>query len=246
MAIEKGYQNIDNVHRIDAKTSGILIFSKVKSDFQKNFRQGTTHKEYVAVVDGEFPVEETKVDFPLETNFMANTTLKEKPKMDSLTIFQRLHYDSETNTSLVKCFPKTGRTHQIRRHLQMINFPIVGDSKYNEKDIIDWDSDYRTVVEDCWKRINERIKNPHDLSNIVLNDKDWKDNLYEKIGKKASHCLDCEMNESDANRFTNLMAKPMCLHSHIYEVNGKKFEASLPKWATDSTALKNILIKRRK
>ena len=165
MAIEKGYQNIDNVHRIDAKTSGILIFSKVKSDFQKNFRQGTTHKEYVAVVDGEFPVEETKVDFPLETNFMANTTLKEKPKMDSLTIFQRLHYDSETNTSLVKCFPKTGRTHQIRRHLQMINFPIVGDSKYNEKDIIDWDSDYRTVVEDCWKRINERIKNPHDLSN---------------------------------------------------------------------------------
>ena len=59
--------------------------------------------------------------------------MKETYFKEALTIFERLHYDPETNTSLVKCEPKTGRTHQIRRHLKMLGkflFKIVVSSLF--------------------------------------------------------------------------------------------------------------------
>ena len=56
----------------------------------------------------------------MTTNFFKNNSLREKEPVPSLTVFERINYDPETNTSLVKCEPKTGRTHQIRRHLKML------------------------------------------------------------------------------------------------------------------------------
>lgn len=48
----------------------------------------------------------------------------------SVTLFEKVFYDVETDTSLLKCFPITGRTHQIRVHLQSIGHPIINDSNY--------------------------------------------------------------------------------------------------------------------
>jgi 23S rRNA-/tRNA-specific pseudouridylate synthase len=45
-------------------------------------------------------------------------------------VFKFKFYDKETNTSVIKCFPKTGRTHQIRVHLKAIGHPIVNDKMY--------------------------------------------------------------------------------------------------------------------
>ena len=75
----------------------------------------------------------------------------------SLTIFERLSYDSNTNTSLVKCEPRTGRTHQIRRHLKMLGHCIVNDVHYNEQDFIDYDK----ILEEC---VNEDKISEQDLS----------------------------------------------------------------------------------
>jgi 23S rRNA-/tRNA-specific pseudouridylate synthase len=48
----------------------------------------------------------------------------------AVTKFEFLFYCSKSNTSVLKCFPLTGRTHQIRVHLQSIGHPIANDSKY--------------------------------------------------------------------------------------------------------------------
>ena len=48
---------------------------------------------------------------------------------ESLTVFNKISSDGQT--SIIRCFPKTGRTHQIRVHLQYLGFPIVNDSSYN-------------------------------------------------------------------------------------------------------------------
>lgn len=49
------------------------------------------------------------------------------------TMFLRIAYDSASNTSLVKCRPFTGRSHQIRVHLQHLGYPIIGDPLYSSK-----------------------------------------------------------------------------------------------------------------
>ena len=144
---ENGYRQLKNLHRIDKNTSGICLLVKgevdstVKEMFFGGLNLGSkfSHKEYVALVDGEFPSNPKQIwmDKPMTSNHFRNTRLKEAQPKEALTIFERLHYDPETNTSLVKCEPKTGRTHQIRRHLKMLGkflFKIVVSSFF--KDII--------------------------------------------------------------------------------------------------------------
>ena len=138
---ENGYRQLKNVHRIDKNTSGICLLVKgevdstVKEMFFGGLNLGSkfSHKEYVALVDGEFPSNPKQIwmDKPMTSNHLKNTRLKEAHPKEAITIFERLHYDPETNTSLVKCEPKTGRTHQIRRHLKMLGkflFKIVVSS----------------------------------------------------------------------------------------------------------------------
>lgn len=46
------------------------------------------------------------------------------------TLFEFIFYDEESDTSVIKCFPKTGRTHQIRVHLRSLGYPIANDQMY--------------------------------------------------------------------------------------------------------------------
>ena len=54
---------------------------------------------------------------------------------ECLTEFQLIHYSPTSNTSVVKCWPRTGRTHQIRIHLQFLGHPIVNDPLYNQPSV---------------------------------------------------------------------------------------------------------------
>ena len=118
------------IHRLDRKTAGILLFSKTAdfvSQIQSILQEATTTKKYVAVVRGHFP-EEITVDYPL-TN--------DKGKTQAATTHFRCIAQTEVdlplgkhNTSrysLIEAFPKTGRMHQIRKHLNHLRHPIIGD-----------------------------------------------------------------------------------------------------------------------
>lgn len=124
-----GYQ-VTPIHRLDRKTSGVLLFAKKQEfvhAFQIALQEESTQKKYVALVRGYFP-DEITVDYPL-----INEAGK---KQEALTHFRLLKQFEiplafgkfETSRySLIEAFPKTGRMHQIRKHLNHLRHPIIGD-----------------------------------------------------------------------------------------------------------------------
>ncbi|KAH9163785.1 pseudouridine synthase [Lactarius sanguifluus] len=99
----------------------------------QEFVQGEVKKEYTARCSGEFPAEEVVVDQPLLTvdRRMGLNIVHPDGKIEhakpAQTIFTRLHYDKNTNTSVLHCRPLTGHSHQIRVHLQYLGYPIAND-----------------------------------------------------------------------------------------------------------------------
>lgn len=110
-------------HRLDAPTSGLLIVGKTHTCLTKLgelFVNKEIHKTYRAVVKGSTPIK-GKIGLALDGK-------------ESLSVFRKLReVPSSRNKylSLVEVYPKTGRTHQIRRHLSGIGHPIIGDKEYD-------------------------------------------------------------------------------------------------------------------
>ena len=121
------------VHRIDKDTSGLLVIAKNNDVHQKLAEQIAENKmsrEYIAIVDGHFAHETGVVDAPLsrhQTNRLKRVV--EKGGKNAITHFEVL--DSFSNYSLVSCRLETGRTHQIRAHMEFIKHPIVNDPLYH-------------------------------------------------------------------------------------------------------------------
>ena len=126
---------VNPCHRIDRKTAGVLIFalsSEADSAMQKMFEAQAIEKHYLALVRGFVP-EEGMTDRPLEN---------EKGKLkESLTYFkclEQIELDFEVNRyptsrySLVEVIPKTGRTHQIRRHFAQMRHYLIGDKTHGD------------------------------------------------------------------------------------------------------------------
>lgn len=123
-------------NRLDRLTSGLMFLgknSKGADEFVQQIKDRSVSKEYIARVIGQFPTEEITIDKPLRTVYpkLGLNRIDEKDGKDAKTIFKRVSYDAESNTSIVKCFPQTGRTHQIRVHLQFIGHAIANDPIYS-------------------------------------------------------------------------------------------------------------------
>ncbi|KAL8589918.1 hypothetical protein ACOMHN_024005 [Nucella lapillus] len=134
MGKEHGYANLRNIYRLDRLTSGVLILGKTArktKELENHVLHRRVHKEYVARVLGHFPPGEVTVDEPLDclSHKLTLWRVVDKGGKPSRTTFHRLSYNG--HTSVVKCLPYTGRTHQIRVHLQYLGHPIVNDPYYN-------------------------------------------------------------------------------------------------------------------
>ena len=121
------------VHRIDRETSGVMLLAfegKSAGNLSEALSKGS--KEYLALVYGNFPDKELIVDLPLGRDSESVVSKKRKAwpggTQKAVTRFRKVL--AAGDISLVRCFPETGRLHQIRAHLLSTGYPIVGDKLY--------------------------------------------------------------------------------------------------------------------
>ncbi len=118
------------VHRLDRATSGVLLFglsSEVARSIGGSFEAGEVAKRYIALVRGT-PPGEIEIDHPIPRT-------EGGPRVDAVTWCRKLARSAHDRCSLVEARPRTGRMHQIRRHLKHISHPLVGDVRYGKGDI---------------------------------------------------------------------------------------------------------------
>ena len=118
------------VHRIDKDTSGLLLLArnrKYADILTKAFREHSLQKTYLALVRGCPKLKEGIIDFPLEKVGERMEVVEDGQK--ALTEIKVLDNIGK-KYALVEAKPLTGRTHQIRIHLESIGTPILGDGKY--------------------------------------------------------------------------------------------------------------------
>ena len=138
--VQREWPGATAVHRLDYDTSGIVLLPLTKralSELSKQFQARTINKQYQAVVAGLLANEQGEINLPIAAD-PANRPLYKicdsgKP---SLTYYQVLKRDDAHQQSRVLLTPVTGRSHQLRLHLQAIGHPILGDTLYGNQAVI--------------------------------------------------------------------------------------------------------------
>lgn len=125
------------VHRIDKPTSGLVLFAKNKeshAELNQLFLKRNIQKEYLAIVEGHVQEKTFTADFPLKQTSSGSRVIVSKDGKESTTYFEK---DEEfRDYCVVRAYPKTGRTHQIRVHLSYMGTPILGDPLYGTKKML--------------------------------------------------------------------------------------------------------------
>ncbi|KAI0789631.1 pseudouridine synthase [Abortiporus biennis] len=137
---EFGFEKVYPVNRLDRLTSGLMILplnAKLANEMANEFKAGTIRKEYIARVKGKFPEGPITCEQPLLTvDRQMGLNIVHPEGKEAKTIFTlMMHYDENTDTSVVHCQPFTGRSHQLRVHLQYLGYPIANDPIYSETKI---------------------------------------------------------------------------------------------------------------
>ena len=154
---EKELTRYGLVHRIDKNTSGLIVVAKkqkVMSDLAKQFFDHTVHRRYNAVVWGNFDEPEGTI-----TGHVGRSQKQRK----LFTVYPEGDYGKEAIThykvlenfnyvSLVECRLETGRTHQIRVHMQYKGHPLFNDDFYGGEKIVKGTiyTKYKQFVENCF------------------------------------------------------------------------------------------------
>ncbi len=200
---------------------------------------------YLALVEGEFPSAEDWLpcSAPLGVlchKFGIQRVLSESEGgKEAHTCFRRRHFDPQRNVSVVECQPRTGRTHQIRVHLQFLGHPIVNDPIYN---CLAWgpakgkDAEFGKPVE----AVIEELGRIHSWEQHVLEegeDEEKEEGPDEKRLRldepfpRDPHCRGCRTAFKDPSP----ESLRLFLHAFQYEGPSWTFRSALPDWAQFET-----------
>ena len=121
------------VHRIDADTSGLLLVAKddnSHNDLAKQISEKSVVRKYVSLVHGVINEDSATIDAPIgrdknNRKKMCVTGDNSKDAVTNIRVLERYN-----NATLIECILETGRTHQIRVHMEYINHPVVNDPVY--------------------------------------------------------------------------------------------------------------------
>jgi 23S rRNA pseudouridine955/2504/2580 synthase len=132
------------VHRLDKNTTGVLLLAKnlnAAQDIGKQLKNKTTEKIYLAVTHGSWHKHKTKgkIEKPLEKqNGRLGQMMKvEEDGKPAMSLYEVITQNEKS--AFIKLIPKTGRTHQLRVHTAEMGNPIIGDSKYGNRNLFSLD-----------------------------------------------------------------------------------------------------------
>ena len=134
---EQQGQDFYPIHRLDRKTSGLMVLAKQKNsiaEFQHLFEYQGITKHYVAIVRGHVN-EKLHITSPvkLPENKVYKDAETQCIPLDTGTLPIAVGPYEESRYSLVLLIPKTGRIHQLRIHMNKVSRPIIGDTKYGDR-----------------------------------------------------------------------------------------------------------------
>jgi 23S rRNA pseudouridine955/2504/2580 synthase len=126
------------VHRLDKDTSGALVIARttnIASSLTKDFKTKNIEKTYLALVVGIPEIDEGKIDLSIskqDTGAGKEKMIADDNGQKAITYYEVIEKIGK-QISVVKLYPHTGRTHQLRVHMSHIGNPILGDGKYGAK-----------------------------------------------------------------------------------------------------------------
>lgn len=253
---EHGFEDLKVVHRLDRLTSGCLLLGKTQEraiQMHAELEGRLVQKEYLCRVVGDFPDDEVTVDQPVHVICRkVGASYVHPAGKESVTTFKKLSFNGKS--SLVHCFPKTGRTHQIRVHLQFLGHPIVNDPLYNSSAYgskMGKNADYDNMTDE---QLLESIRKEHLVEDWILTDEsgaetsdssDHEANIRSYLGtsfltrepafdpskvKRDAGCYECDL------RYKEPEAQHLMLFLHAWKYSGPEwaFETKRPFWAEDN------------
>ena len=124
-----GVKVVHPLHRLDRGTSGVVLFAldaRTARRMGPGFEDGSVEKHYLALVRGETQ-KEGIIDHPIPRT-------EGGPRVEAITNYRRLAIAEiePRHVSWVEAIPRTGRLHQVRRHLKHISHPVIGDANYGK------------------------------------------------------------------------------------------------------------------
>ena len=139
LADEGGVERVGIVHRIDKDTSGILLIAKTNEAHRiltEDFKNKRIKRKYIALVHGVIENNKGKINAPIgrsktDRKKMCVTEENSKNAVTNFVVLERFK-----NATLLELILETGRTHQIRVHMDYINHPVVNDPVYGRRKII--------------------------------------------------------------------------------------------------------------
>ena len=161
------------VHRIDKNTSGLMVMAKTKkamSDLAKQFFDHTVHRRYVALVWGNFDEEDGTIVAHVGRHQRLRKLFTAYPDGDygkdattHYKVLERFNY-----VTMVECRLETGRTHQIRVHMQYIGHPLFSDDFYGGDRIVKGTvyTKYKQFVDNCFSICSRQALHAKELGFI--------------------------------------------------------------------------------
>lgn len=204
------------INRLDRLTSGVMVLAKKREKIRELeilFRERVVKKEYICRVKGEFPTGPIIVDQPLKVfSHKLGLNCVHPDGKPSITKFKRISYNGRTSVVLAQ--PITGRTHQIRVHLQWLGHPIINDPLYANPKIWRKISNMVDVAHGRLKgelapkygeQTAQRIYSDQELEVIAntvqelrhMNDSDLVSVVSSASGEQNHISVDCEANTSN-------------------------------------------------
>lgn len=248
--------NSTAIHRIDIHTSGVLIIGR-----SKEFAQGIGHKMmtrsdnlqklYFARISGKFPVmkeiKTVRIAISQKDKRAGTWQAVENGTYDACTLFYAIAFDERENTSLLMCRPITGRTHQIRIHLEALQCPIVNDPHYGIQHEHKRKAECQDEEEPASKKLKFISSESLDVNHIssqptTKTSADSSDALFE-IDPLCKDCVEELREAKEYTRETVMKTQMIYLHAWMYIHNVPplwKYRSEMPEWVKEDLKSANL------